>query len=488
MSQGRPRHRPSVTLDKNKLDVVARQHGRLSLVDSIFEMIVAQISSGDLSAGMRLHSVRQLAEDCQVSRDTVARGYDKLVAHGHLESRAGSGFYVKLAGRPVHRHIEMSGIPVILPEWSRFRLLQPAENFASTTGLGLLPADWLDGNALGSAMRTVARSNQRYLSCNGDALGYLPLRQQLQAKLKESHVQAEVNQIMITAGASHALHLVVLALLRAPGEHVLVEDPGPPLMRDRLMAAGLELVGIPRRPDGPDMDVLREMCQLHRPRFFFCSAILQNPTSTQIAPHKAYQILRLAEEFDLTIVEDATYSDLMPVMSGMPLTTLASLDQLQRVIHVGSFSKTVAPGLRVGYVCAHPKVMEWLLVYRTVSEISGSSFSERVVYQMLSGGGYRHQCAQLCIKLNEVRQPVIDQLGAIGCTFDHIPDTGIYVWATLPGQADAERIADTMYQQGHLMAPGGLFSSTFEKSKMRFNISRTLDSPALMVLARLLQA
>ncbi|MCA1855500.1 PLP-dependent aminotransferase family protein [Massilia oculi] len=488
MPRGRPSHHPVITLNKQALDQVASPHDRLSLVDRIFDMVVAQIRAGKLAAGQRLHSVRQLSDACEVSRDTVARAYDKLVAHGHLESRPGSGFFVKLKGRPA-RGVTESASSQPLPEWWRFRLVQPAVGLESGTGLGSLPPEWLDEEGLGKALRAVARASVRNLIGYNDVQGYLPLRQQLQAKLRDVQIDAPVSRIMVTSGATHAIQLIVQSMLRTVGEPVLVEDPGPFLLRDRLMASGLELLTVPRDADGPNLEALRAYCIQHRPRFFFCSSVLHSPTSGHISPHKAFQILRLAEEFDLTIVEDDSYSDLLPPADATAVTRMASLDQLNRVIYVGSFSKTIAPGMRVGYVCANAKVIEWLQVYRTVGDIAGTSVNERVVYQLLSQGGYRHHCAQLRSRLDECRQPVIDQLGAMGCTFEQRPNAGMYVWATLPGQVNAMALADALFKDGHLMAPGELFSRTNGyESKMRFNVSRTQGSPALPAMGRLLEA
>ncbi|PKB13807.1 DNA-binding transcriptional regulator, MocR family, contains an aminotransferase domain [Janthinobacterium sp. OK676] len=488
MSRGRPVHRPAITFNKEALTSAAGGGKRTSLVDRIFDRIVAEIQLGRLAPAKRIHSVRQLADECEVSRDTVARAYDKLVAHGYLESRAGSGFFVRAQRRPVQVPIEIGALPT-LPAWWRFQLVQPAGNLSSMPGLGLLPSDWLDETGLAKAMRSVARGSMRSLTGYGDPLGYLPLRQQLQAKLRDLHIDAPVARIMVTAGATHALHLIVLAWLRTPGEHVLVEDPCSFLLRDRLLASGLEMLKVPREADGPNLDVLRDYCMQYRPRFFFCNSVLHNPTSGHISPHKAFQILRLAEEFDLIIVEDDTYSDLMPPGATTPATRLASLDQLQRVIYIGSFSKTIAPGLRVGYMCANAKILDWLQVYRTVSEIAAQSVGERVIYQLLSQGSYRHHCAQLRSRLDECRQPVIESLGALGCTVDLDTSVGMYVWATLPHDLDAMPVADELLKQGHLLAPGVLFSpERHAASKMRFNVSRTLASPALPALERLIKA
>ena len=488
MPRGRPSHRPAVAFDNTVRQKGEEGEGRVSLVDRLFDRVMLEIQAGRLAPGQRLHSVRQLADECEVSRDTVARAYDKLVAHGHIESRPGSGFYVRQNQRQSWPGTD-NGKYQLLPDWWRFRLVQPAADLKSTTGLGLLPADWLDETGLGKAMRAVARASARNLSGFGSPLGYLPLRQQLQAKLREVQVEAPVSRIMVTAGATQALHLVIMANLRTAGEPVLVEDPCSFMLRDRLMAVGLNLLNVPRDDDGPNLEKLREHCIAHRPRFFFCSSVLHNPTSGHISPHKAYQILRLADEFKLTIVEDDTYSDLMPVGKTAPVTRLASLDQLERVIYIGSFSKTVAPGLRLGYICANQQIMDWLLVYRTVCEISGSAINERVLYQLLSHGGYRHHCAQLRSRLDECRQPVIQQLTDIGCSIDHQPSEGMYLWVTLPDKMKSLALADELLKSGHLTAPGPLFSSeSVNASRMRFNISRTLGSPLIADLSRLFKA
>lgn len=485
--------------------VTAPTNGAAGIVPAVLRYYAEDCARGDPEKGIRAFLLAAAAIgmlckrnasisgaavgcQCEVSRDTVARAYDKLVAHGHLESRAGSGFFVRAQGRPVRAPIDTGALQA-LPAWWRFQLVQPAGNLASTPGLGLLPSDWMDETGIAKAMRSMARGSMRNLTGYGDPLGYLPLRQQLQAKLRDVHIDAPVSRIMVTGGATHALHLVILAKLRQAGEHVLVEDPCSFLQRDRMMACGLEMLTVPREADGPDLEILRAHCEQYRPSFFFCSSVLHNPTSSHISPHKAFQILRLAEEFDLAIVEDDTYSDLMPPGAAAPATRLASLDQLQRVIYIGTFSKTIAPGLRVGYVCANSKILEWLQVYRTVSEISATSVSERVVYQLLSQGGYRHHCTQLRSRLDECRQPVVEALSSLGCSVEQGANAGMYVWATLPRELDAMSVADELLKQGHLLAPGNLFSSTkLGRSTMRFNISRTLDSPALPALARAIGA
>jgi DNA-binding transcriptional MocR family regulator len=466
--------------------------GASSRVDLIFSLVAAAIRGRKIPPGSRLPSVRQLADDCQVSRDTTARAYDKLVAHGLLESRRGSGFYALAAKRRPYvaapsRTAMAPQFPTENPTRWRLSLVRPSSNLLTLSGSGVLPDDWIDAEQITSALRAVARSNQRVLAHHGDPQGYLPLREQLKLKLGDLGVNASTGNIITTCGATDAIHLIVQTYLRSPGHAVLVEVPGPPMLLDRLLSCGLIPIMVPRRNDGPDVEILRTLCAKHRPQFFFCNSVLHNPTSTYMAPHTAFQILRLAEEFDLTIVEDDTYGDLMPDSSAAPVARLAPLDQLQRVIYVGSFSKTLAPGLRCGFLVANQQRIDWLLTYRAISQLAINSWPERVVYRLLSEGNYRHHCKKLRQRLSEARSPLIQQLRSMGLQIDNEPDVGLYVWADLGSNIDAQSVAERMLEQGHLIAPGVVFSpEPMHKSFVRFNIGHSHESPALPALAKLL--
>lgn len=491
MSKGQLRNNASFTLGKSDLTELAEGGGPSSLVDQIFMLVAGAIQTRKVSTGTRMPSVRQLADDCQISRDTAARAYDKLVAHGLLESRRGSGYYVKSAvtRKAPERTPERRSLfyPDGLGALSKFRLMlqRPAQSLVSRSGMGTLPEDWIDEAGIAGALRTVARGNQRGLALAGDPQGHLPLRHQLQLKLQDLGVRADPGQIIVTSGATDALNLVILSFLRTPGERVLVEQPCQPVLIDRMLSCGLDFAHVPRQADGPDLDVLRAMCQEHRPRYFFCNSALHNPTGGYLAPHKAFQILRLAEEFNLTIVEDDTYSDLVPQTGGAAATRLASLDQLQRVIYIGSFSKTLAPGLRVGHLAASPERIEWMATYRALNCLATNSLAERTVYRLLSEGNYRHHCEQLRAKLADARPHVADALREIGMSIEHEPDSGLFLWADLGAGVDAFAVAQRLLEQGHLLAPGQLFSGA-HPSHLRLNIAATLGTGALEAIARLL--
>lgn len=325
----------------------------------------------------------------------------------------------------------------------------------------------------------------RQLSQYSEPQGYVPLLQQLQVKLQELGIFVEPSNILVTAGATEALHLVCQAFIRMVGEAVVVEEPCSPLLSDRFMSTGLEVYPVPRLADGPDLDALRAVCEAYSPKFFFCSTVLQNPTCTQIAPHKAFQLLRLADEFDLTLVEDDTYGDLLPGSNAV--SRLATLDQLKRVIYIGGFSKTIAAGLRCGYLAASPERIDWLTTYRLIQSISGSGLTERILYKLLSGGTYRRHCELLRARLSEVRPHVLAEMQRWGIHSEQEKDAGMFAWVSLGEGVDAMAVAERMLEQGHLLAPGHVFSNNpVHRSYLRINLAQAYESSMLPTLGRLL--
>lgn len=453
------------------------------LTDRIFALFQQQIRDGTLPPRSRLPSIRQLAVEHRISNETAHRAYDKLVAHGYIEPRRGSGFYVKTVApsdhdSPTSRWAQQTDV-----EYDWRKLLWSDLPYERRPGYGSLPEAWMDRTALSNALRSLARMPSHTLAEYESPRGYLPLRQQLQIKLAEQGIHTQVEQIVTTAGATEALHLVLWSHINTPRTYVLAEDPAPCMHIQRALASGLEIVHVPRESDGPNIEAMRTVCSEHKPRAFLCSSILQNPTSTSLSPHKAYQILKLADEFDFIIIDDDTYGDLLPPTEANLVTRLATLDQLKRVIHIGSFSKTLASGLRVGFVAASAEHVERIVLYKSAGQIANTTLGERAVHQFLSQGKYRHHCESLRARLLEMREQTMAQLVAIGCTFTEPATAGMYLWGSLGDNVDATLIARTMLDANCLMAPGRFFTSTESmQTYMRFNVPATFRSPAVDVL------
>ena len=445
------------------------------LVDQIVDGIQRQIQEREIRPGSRLPSIRAFAQTHNVSRFTVVEAYDRLVAMGYLKSRRGAGFFTKAAepktpeperSRDHDRNKEMV--------WLIRRLLEARDGMVLAGG-PWLPNAWLDEADVRRILRTLAGSNGSHLTDYGNPYGYLPLREYLsETFLPEVDIDADTSQILLTNGASQALDLVSRCLLTA-GDTVLVDDPGYYNLFGNLRLQGLNLVGVPRQTDGPDLTALEELAAAHAPKLYFTQSVLQNPTGTTMSAHAAYRVLQIAERHDFHIVEDDIFSDLMP--DAVP--RLAALDRLNRVIYLRSFSKTLSGSLRVGLIACNQRIADDLADTKMVTAITSSQFSEKLLYRLLVDGHYRKYLVRLHQRLTDARGAVTEAFERDGFELFSDAEAGMFLWARIPGIEDSLPLAEHAMRHGVMLAPGTVFRPTLQPSPwMRFNVA-VCDDPAV---------
>jgi DNA-binding transcriptional MocR family regulator len=437
------------------------------LTDQIAQGIRQLIEDKTLRQGARLPSVRKFAIAHEVSSFTVVQAYDKLVAMGYLVSRQGSGFFVTQPPK-VHPASEGSYQPdsAVDVTW----LLRNALGDRSRKvipGAWWLPAEWMAESGLSKSLRSLSQKKGEFLSAYGTPAGYQPLRELLQHKLAAINVTAEVGQIVLTSGVTHALDLVMRYFVR-PGDAVLVDDPGFFILFGGLKSFGAKIVGVPWNEDGPDIPIMEALIKEHKPRIYFTNTVLHNPTGVSISLSVAHRMLQLAEKYDLMLVEDDIYGDFHPENA----TRLATLDQLDRVIYVSSFSKTISASLRVGYFACKRELAEKLCNVKLLTGLTTSEVSEQVIYQLLASGHYRKYLEKLRNKLHTARTATIARLESLGFTIYAEPAGGMFLWAKLGDTTDVRTVAAQAAQEGIMLAPGNVFRPHQETSPwMRFNVA-----------------
>jgi len=485
MTNTAPRLKPATFAATPAAQPLLSRESSDSLVDQIVRTVQSRIDDKLLRTGARMPSIRQFAETHGVSRFTVVEAYDRLVAQGFLESRRGSGFYVRerspvagsnttgtvvpLRGSAAANNEVKPQLDVVWLVRNMFRQMPPQK----MPGGGLLPPEWLDGDLIGNGLRSVGRQNQSLLLTYGTPQGFLPLRHQLQLKLAELEIAATPEQIVMTAGVTQALDIVARHFLH-PGDVIFVDDPAWFLMFGSFAAMGAKVVGIPRLADGPDIVKLAELAAVHKPRLYVINSVLHNPTSTSLSAAKAFQILRIAEEHDFTIVEDDIYCDMHPGAGVQAATRMAALDQLHRVIYLGGFSKSLSANLRVGFIATSPELARHLADRKMLSTLTTSEIGERVIYKILSEGHYRKHTERLRNRLNSVRDKVVRQLEKVGLDPGIATSSGMFVWAD--AGRDTNVLTEKAMAQGFLLAPGSLFSpNQLPSTKMRINVASMAD-------------
>jgi DNA-binding transcriptional MocR family regulator len=424
-----------------------------------------RIAAGTLTPGSRMPSVRALAKASDVSPFTAARAYDVLVAEGLVEARRGSGYFVA-------QNMEAAGArPSAGPElpadsiWLLRREYDPRMTRVDA-GCGWLPPDWLFADGVRSALMRVAQRPSAHAGRYGSPHGLRSLRRHLVSYMAQRGITCSEDQVVLVQGASQGLELSIRLLTR-PGDSVLVDDPCYPYLLEMLRWHGVKPVGIPRTASGPDIEALNAIALTARPRVFFTNTTLHNPTGTTTSPAAAHAVLSAADRYDFTIVEDDISSELAPVRTA----NLASLDGLRRVVYVSSFSKAIAPNLRVGYVIARDESVQTLLRLKTIASLSSSELSEQLVLSILTAGRHRTHLERLRQRLAAAQEKVSRRLTQAGARLSHRTDSGMFLWAQLPSPLDSRTIMQHAKAKGILLAPGELFRPDGRSTgHFRFNV------------------
>lgn len=451
--------------------------GNGTLVDQLVQWAELRMGQQVLRPGMRMPSVRQLALERGVSRFTVVEAYERLVARGRLQARRGAGFFVRepeVAATSKRARANPARAQTIDMGWL-VRNMQSGIPADKAPGFGYLPPDLCGGDLVKGGLRSVAATAGLQLSHAALAQGYAPLREQIARRLAELEVSATPAQILTTSGATQAVDLIARKFLR-PGDSVIVGNPAWSAQLGSLAMMGVNLVSLPYTPQGPDVAALADLAVSCKPVMLILNTVLHNPTGTILTAAAAYQILRVAEAHDLIVVEDDIYADFLP--SGVPAARLASLDQLKRVIYLGSFSKMLVPNVRVGYLAASADVAETLGNQKLLTSLATPEINERIVHRALTEGSYRKHCQRVHAALDELRDPSFARLESLGLKAYCRPQAGFQGW--FDTGVDTIALAALALDAGYLLAPGALFSpqqtpSTF----MRMNIA-TSQNPAVL--------
>ena len=449
------------------------------LVDQICERVTQLVQHGQLPAGTRLPSIRKLARQVRASPFTVVDAYDRLVARGVIESRAGRGFFVtqRRLAAPLAAVEALPEVGTDAVSLASMCLAQGADVVAA--GSGFLPENWLlEATSAGVLTRLLrGRRSQPWLPCAPQGLP--ELREQLAARLVQHGIAAGAGNIVTTYGASQAFDLLA-RILFAPGDAVLVEDPGYFVLFEQLRAHHVRLIPVPRHADGPDLEALEAACRAHRPRAFFMQTLVHNPTGSSAEPSHCHRVLSLAEQYGFAVVEDDVYGDLYEG----PAVRLAQIDGLRHVIYVGSYTKLIGPALRVGFVAADAALVARLVERKVLSVLSGSTLLECFVSEVLDGGRYKRHVEQVRTRLARMRRDARAGLESVGIRFDPDPGEGIFLWGRLPEAAPTEELVRQARAQSILLARGSLFSPVQGCTQwLRFNAAHS-NSPRLVQFLR----
>jgi GntR family transcriptional regulator / MocR family aminotransferase len=463
-----------------------------SLRKQLYTRLREAIRSGSLRVGSRLPSTRAIAASLSLSRATVADVFAQLIAENYLVTRHGSGTYV--ATSPAKNGSKpRESVPT---SWERASLrgrffagganrLEAKLPVAFQPGIPAL--DHFPFDIWSRLAARVMRRPDLSVVSYGDPAGYRPLREAIAAQLRSRHgIACEEEQIVVVGGSQQALDLVCRLALD-PGDEVWLEDPASSSVRATFMGSGARLVPVPVDDDGIDVAAGRALAP--NARLVHVTSAHQWPTCVTLSLARRAELLRWAGERDAWIVEDE-YDGAFRY-DGKGPAALASIDGSGRVVWIGSFSVTIFPAVRIGYLVAPSGLVDAFVAAKSVSDRQTSTLDQAVLAEFMYDGHYGRHIG----RMREIYAERRDRLAAavessLGIAIER-PTSGLHALLRLPAEVDDVAASAAASQGGVVARPlsplyGGAARPGFV---LGFAIARPAETEhAVRVLARALQA
>lgn len=449
----------------------------MNLYESLASDLELSILSGTLRAGEKMPSVRYTSRSRGVSLSTVYQAYYLLEARGLIRARERSGYFVapapKLPGEPTRSSRPTSEAVSLDVSDMIFQILEGARVHDDAWFASAFPSPRLFPlPRLAQALQVASRSLKPEQILHDLTPGSAELRRQIAIRYGADGLAVDADEVIITNGALEALNLCLAAVTR-PGDAVLIECPSFYGALQSLEARGLRAVQVPTHPrDGVELDAMEAAILRHQPKACWLMTTFQNPLGTLMNAERKQALVDLLARHEVPLIEDDVYAELY--FTDRRPAPAKAYDRSGLVMHCSSFSKSLAPGFRVGWVAAGRFVSE--VTRRKLSLNLGTSLpAQLALAEYLAHGAFDKHLRQLRAKLKK-RQATLAQSVARhfpeGTTATQ-PQGGYQLWVELPEGYDALDLYWQAAPHGVCFAPGPMFSPTrLFRNCLRLNYSR----------------
>ncbi len=454
---------------------------KLSLSEQIIGHIKKKISSGDWLIGQKLPSQRELAQTLGVNRSTIVEVYSELIALGIIESHYGKGTVI------INSTWSLL-FSNLSPEWSSYiesgihkenlstiqiiNKLEFKENIIRL-GTGEMSPDLFPHDMMKKVLNKIPA---RALSLNYlEPLGLLELRTVISNHLRIHGIDANPSQLLIVSGSLQALQLISMSILK-PGSKIFVEEPSYIKSLNVFESSGMSMKGVPMDHFGLMPWMIDEKKQDFSNSILYTIPSFHNPTGINMSHERRLEVLNWCQSYQVPIIEDDVYRELW--FEKEPPLPLKSLDQSGNVLYLGSSSKSLAPGLRVGWVAGPEAVVERLGDIKMQTDYGSSSLSQWALAEWIESGLYNEHLSvfrkELLLRRNFVLT-LLDQYFSTLATWN-IPEGGFYIWLKLNGNVSTDKLFKEAIKDNLLIHPGSLYS--FKKNtfiRMSFSYAKLED-------------
>ena len=443
---------PLFTTPISALVKLERANG-VPLYRQICQALREAILSGELAEGTRLPTERAFAQELGVNRTTVMNAYNELASEGLIEGHVGRGTIVRRS------YISEPGEPFEsdMPSWlfglaeGEDAVLGPDARVlseitamsgrkevislaAGTPALDMLPAEQL--STLFSKNLSLSRQS---------ALGYCPveglqsLRRAIAARMRMRGVAIDVQHILILSGSTQGIGLISRFLLK-PGDEVVVEVPTYIGAINTFRALGARVIGVPMDNEGMRIDLLEAILARRQPRFIYTSPTFHNPTGVVLSYERRKRLLQIARRYQIPILEDDAYGEVF--FDGKEQQPLKAMDKHEHVLYLSTYSKLLAPGLRVAWLVAPATMIERLSLHKQVFDLNTNALGQWAISELLQSGFLDEHVAMLRERYQQKRDCMLQAIATHWPTGSRTnrPGGGFHLWCRLPGDMRASTL------------------------------------------------
>ena len=446
-----------------------------------------------LTPGVKLPATRELARDLGVNRATVALAYDELVAAGRVRAHVGQGTFVAgpmdvpgesavdpAPAREVAARVAVDwsgllsrGAQIVAGDLERRRLPAlpaPPQGLISFAG-GMPDSAMLPTEAFRRVLNAVVREEGQELLQYYPVGGYPPLRRFLSMYLLRFGVEARPEEILIVNGSQQGFDLIARTLLD-PGDCVAIEQPTYPRAMQVFRSFGAQLVPVPLGDDGPRPDALERALERHAPKFFYCQPSAHNPTGLTMSADARRRLLEIASRHQVAIVEDGFDGSLC--YGPRPPAPLKALDRQGLVVYIGTFSKILFPGLRLGWLVAPRAVLDRLEAAKQIADIQTSALIQAAVYRFCERRLLERHLARIAEEYGRRQRRLLESLTRRvprDVTWTD-PTGGFSLLLSLPDGVDSTALLGRAVARGVSFTPGpAFFADQGGEGRLRLSFS-----------------
>ncbi|TNU29632.1 PLP-dependent aminotransferase family protein [Bacillus velezensis] len=429
----------------------------------IIQFIKEKIGNGEWPIGSKIPSQRTLAKHFEVNRSTVITALEELTADGLIEGRMGKGTVVTnntwtlLAKNSA-------------PDWDQYvtsgiqqpsqKIVQEINKSESNSDLIQLSKGELSHEIFPLAvMKEIIGKVSQNIEAFGyeEPKGYLPLREALSGYLRTNGIQASPSSILIVSGALQAIQLISMGLLQR-GSTVYLDQPSYLYSLHVFQSAGMKLTGVPMDHDGLLPEHIR-MARGERGRaILYTNPCFHNPTGILMSKKRREEILAASENTQLPIIEDDIYRELW--IDEIPPDPIKTIDKNGHVLYIGSLSKTLSPGLRIGWIVGPEPVIERLSDIKMQTDYGSSSLSQRVAAEWFISGEYQQHLEQVRSQLKVRRELALSVLETHlkDVATWNIPKGGFFVWVKILPSISMKLLYTKALSKGILLNLGSIYA------------------------------